>query len=113
MASTVVTMTRFQGVVASAKEIAAMLVDPIVGELTEALAALDPTTPNVPFYSATSYDPRDDPSCDARYWASNMRRMVRFSAAVRAAAVEAVIRRRQGRQRRRGRQDDPVRCGGG
>jgi polyketide synthase 5 len=60
-------------------------VDPIVGELTEALAELTPQPPQIPFYSATLYDPREQPSCDGRYWASNMRRMVRFSAAVRAA----------------------------
>ena len=60
-------------------------VDPIVAELTASLADLEPRTPTIPFYSATSYDPRDEPVCDARYWASNMRRMVRFAAAVRAA----------------------------
>ncbi|MCW2564571.1 MAG: polyketide synthase, partial [Mycobacterium sp.] len=60
-------------------------VDPIVDELTESLAELKPMTPEIPFYSTTSYDPREQPVCDARYWASNMRRMVRFSAAVRAA----------------------------
>lgn len=60
-------------------------VDPIVDELTESLADLNPMTPEIPFYSATSYDPREQPVCDARYWASNMRRMVRFAAAVRAA----------------------------
>jgi polyketide synthase 5 len=60
-------------------------VDPIVDELTASLAELKPMTPEIPFYSATSYDPREQPVCDARYWASNMRRMVRFAAAVRAA----------------------------
>ncbi len=60
-------------------------VDPIVDELTASLAELNPMTPEIPFYSATSYDPREQPVCDGRYWASNMRRMVRFSAAVRAA----------------------------
>src|SRR6185437_11488526 len=60
-------------------------VDPIVGELTEALAGLNPMTPEIPFYSATLYDPREQPVCDALYWADNMRRMVRFSATVRAA----------------------------
>jgi polyketide synthase 5 len=60
-------------------------VDPIVDELTESLAGLRPMTPDIPFYSATSYDPREQPVCDARYWASNTRRMVRFAAAVRAA----------------------------
>ncbi|BBY06289.1 sulfolipid-1 biosynthesis phthioceranic/hydroxyphthioceranic acid synthase [Mycobacterium noviomagense] len=60
-------------------------VDPILGELTEALAELNPMTPEVPFYSATLFDPREQPVCNARYWADNMRRMVRFAAAVQAA----------------------------
>ncbi|MDT5335971.1 MAG: polyketide synthase 5, partial [Mycobacterium sp.] len=60
-------------------------VDPIVDELTASLAGLTPMTPEIPFYSATSYDPREQSVCDARYWAANMRRMVRFAAAVRAA----------------------------
>jgi polyketide synthase 5 len=60
-------------------------VDPIVGELTEVLADVQPRTPEVPFYSATLYDPRERPVCDAGYWANNMRKMVRFAAAVRAA----------------------------
>jgi polyketide synthase 5 len=60
-------------------------VDPIVDELAEALAELNPMTPEIPFYSATLYDPREQPVCDARYWAANMRRMVRFAATVRAA----------------------------
>ncbi len=60
-------------------------VDPIVGELTDALAELRPMTPEIPFYSATRYDPREQPLCDARYWADNVRRMVRFAGAARAA----------------------------
>lgn len=60
-------------------------VDPILDDLTQALADLNPMTPEVPFYSATLFDPREEPVCNARYWASNMRRMVRFSAAVQAA----------------------------
>ncbi|MGH7734290.1 MAG: polyketide synthase dehydratase domain-containing protein, partial [Gemmatimonadales bacterium] len=60
-------------------------VDPIVDELTDVLADLRPTTPEVPYYSATLFDPREQPVCDARYWATNMRRMVRFATAVQAA----------------------------
>ncbi|MGE2813699.1 sulfolipid-1 biosynthesis phthioceranic/hydroxyphthioceranic acid synthase [Mycobacterium heidelbergense] len=60
-------------------------VDPILDELTDALADLNPRTPEVPFYSATLFDPREQPVCDARYWADNMRRMVRFATAVQAA----------------------------
>jgi polyketide synthase 5 len=60
-------------------------VDPILDELTDVLADVHPMTPTVPFYSATLYDPREQPVCDAGYWANNMRKMVRFAAAVRAA----------------------------
>ena len=60
-------------------------VDPILGELTDVLAELHPMTPEVPFYSATLFDPREQPAFDAGYWADNLRRMVRFAAAVQAA----------------------------
>ena len=60
-------------------------VDPILGELTDVLAELHPMTPEVPFYSATLFDPREQPAFDAGYWADNVRRMVRFAAAVQAA----------------------------
>ncbi|MGH3583887.1 MAG: acyltransferase domain-containing protein, partial [Mycobacterium sp.] len=60
-------------------------VDPILDELTEVLAELQPMTPEVPFYSATMYDPREKPVCDAFYWADNLRHMVRFAPAVQAA----------------------------
>lgn len=61
------------------------LVDPILDELCDELAELDPTTPQVPYYSATAFDPRDQPVCDAWYWSDNLRHMVRFGAAVQAA----------------------------
>ncbi len=60
-------------------------VDPIVTDLAESLAELNPLTPKVPFYSATGFDPREQPMCDSRYWVQNLRRTVRFAAAVRAA----------------------------
>src|SRR5271169_2179447 len=60
-------------------------VDPILAELSEVLADLNPMQPEVPYYSATLFDPRERPPCDARYWAENLRHTVRFSAAVRAA----------------------------
>ena len=59
-------------------------VDPILGELTDVLAELHPMTPEVPFYSATLFDPREQPVFDAGYWADNVRRMVRFATAVQA-----------------------------
>ena len=60
-------------------------VDPILDELSDALADLNPMTPEVPFYSATAFDPREQPVCDAWYWSDNLRHMVRFAAAVQAA----------------------------
>ncbi|WP_273735034.1 sulfolipid-1 biosynthesis phthioceranic/hydroxyphthioceranic acid synthase [Mycolicibacterium septicum] len=60
-------------------------VEPIVDDLAEALADLQPMTPEIPFYSATLFDPREQPVCDADYWVTNMRRMVRFATAVQAA----------------------------
>ena len=42
-------------------------------------------TPEVPYYSATLFDPREQPACDAGYWVDNLRHTVRFSAAVQAA----------------------------
>jgi polyketide synthase 5 len=60
-------------------------VDPILEELADALTGLQPMTPEVPFYSATLYDPREQPVCDADYWVHNLRRMVRFAPALQAA----------------------------
>ncbi len=60
-------------------------VDPILDELTDALAELNPVTPEVPFYSSTMYDPREELECDAWYWADNLRHTVRFAASVQAA----------------------------
>ena len=60
-------------------------VDSILDELTDALGELDPMTPEVPFYSSTMFDPREEPECDAWYWADNLRHTVRFAAAVQAA----------------------------
>jgi polyketide synthase 5 len=60
-------------------------VDPILDELTEVLAGLTPMTPEIPYYSATLFDPRERPVCDAGYWADNLRYTVRFAAAVQAA----------------------------
>ncbi len=41
--------------------------------------------PEVPYYSATLFDPREQPYCDVDYWMDNLRHTVRFSAAVQAA----------------------------
>lgn len=60
-------------------------VDPILDDLYDALADIEPLTPEIPYYSATSFDPREEPYCDANYWVDNLRHTVRFSAAVQAA----------------------------
>jgi polyketide synthase 5 len=60
-------------------------VDPILDELSRALADLAPMVPEIPYYSATAFNPRERPACDARYWVDNLRHAVRFSAAVQAA----------------------------
>lgn len=63
-------------------------VDPILADLSAALADLQPMAPRVPFFSATLYDPREQPICDADYWVQNLRQMVRFAPAVQAAMEE-------------------------
>ncbi|BBY15553.1 sulfolipid-1 biosynthesis phthioceranic/hydroxyphthioceranic acid synthase [Mycolicibacterium litorale] len=60
-------------------------VDPILDELTEVLDDIEPMEPEIPYYSATLYDPRDPAEFDAYYWVDNLRHAVRFSAAVQAA----------------------------
>ncbi len=60
-------------------------VEPILDELVEVLADLQPTTPEVPYYSATLWNPRERPSFTGDYWAENLRYTVRFAAAVQAA----------------------------
>ena len=44
-----------------------------------------PREPEIPYYSATQFDPRDQPYCDADYWVDNLRYTVRFASAVQAA----------------------------
>jgi polyketide synthase 5 len=60
-------------------------VDPILDELAEILSDLQPREPEIPYYSATHFDPRDLPNCDADYWVENLRYTVRFASAVQAA----------------------------
>ncbi|OBJ19185.1 sulfolipid-1 biosynthesis phthioceranic/hydroxyphthioceranic acid synthase [Mycobacterium colombiense] len=60
-------------------------VEPILDELVDALAELQPTAPEVPYYSATLWNPRERPSFTGEYWAENLRYTVRFAAAVQAA----------------------------
>jgi polyketide synthase 3/4 len=60
-------------------------VEPILDDLVEALADLQPRDPEVPYYSSTLWDPRDRPSFAADYWSENLRYTVRFASAVQAA----------------------------
>ncbi|MCX2933582.1 sulfolipid-1 biosynthesis phthioceranic/hydroxyphthioceranic acid synthase [Mycobacterium sp. CVI_P3] len=64
------------------------LVDPILDEFATALAEIKPLTPQVPFYSATGFDPREEPVCNNKYWVRNLRNTVRFAAAARAAVED-------------------------
>lgn len=64
------------------------LVDPILDELAQALAEIKPLTPQIPFYSATGFDPREEPVCNGKYWVKNLRNTVRFAAAARAAVED-------------------------
>jgi phthiocerol/phenolphthiocerol synthesis type-I polyketide synthase D len=64
------------------------LVDPVLPELTEKLCGLAPGSPSMAFYSTVLSDPRTRPAFDAHYWAGNLRRPVRFSTAVLAAAAD-------------------------
>jgi polyketide synthase 5 len=63
-------------------------VEPILDELAETLAEITPMAPEIPYFSATSFDPREQPYCDADYWVDNLRHTVRFSAAVQTALEE-------------------------
>lgn len=60
-------------------------VEPILDELADMLDDITPLAPEVPYYSATLFDPREQPYCDVDYWIDNLRHTVRFSAAVQTA----------------------------
>lgn len=61
-------------------------VDPLLGEFARELAAVRHTQPACRRYSTVLADPRDPAPCDVDYWVANLRRPVRFTQAVRAAA---------------------------
>ncbi|MFJ2868208.1 SDR family NAD(P)-dependent oxidoreductase [Kitasatospora sp. NPDC087314] len=63
-------------------------VDPLLADLAAALAELTPSRPTIPFYTTVLDDPCDTPIFDAAYWCANLRRPVRFGAAVAAAAAD-------------------------
>ena len=61
------------------------LMDPILSELAEALADTTPAEPAIRFISTVTED-SSAPRLDADYWVANVRKPVRFSQAVAAAA---------------------------
>ncbi|HNF05991.1 MAG TPA: beta-ketoacyl synthase N-terminal-like domain-containing protein, partial [Mycobacterium sp.] len=61
------------------------LMEPILGELAEALSGTTPAQPAIRFISTVT-DPDQTPAFDARYWVDNVRQPVRFSQAVATAA---------------------------
>nr|MDT0666639.1 acyltransferase domain-containing protein [Micromonospora sp. DSM 115978] len=63
-------------------------VDPILAELATALVGVTGRPPRVPLYSSVLADARATPAFDADYWAANVRRPVRFTQAVAAAAAD-------------------------
>ncbi|WP_228922754.1 type I polyketide synthase [Streptomyces sp. DH7] len=62
--------------------------DPILPDLADALAGIVGRTPGTAFYSTVTDDPREHGSLDASYWSDNLRRTVRFTDAVQAAAED-------------------------
>ncbi|SFW85032.1 phthiocerol/phenolphthiocerol synthesis type-I polyketide synthase D [Amycolatopsis australiensis] len=61
-------------------------VDAVLGRFREAVAGIRPRTPEIPCYTSVLADPRQTPAFDVEYWAANLRRPVRFSQALEAAA---------------------------
>ncbi|MEV4052482.1 SDR family NAD(P)-dependent oxidoreductase [Amycolatopsis sp. NPDC049688] len=61
-------------------------VEPVLGRFRAALTGLTTQRPGIACYSSVLDDPRERPAFDAGYWAANLRRPVRFSQAVAAAA---------------------------
>ena len=62
------------------------IVDPILPQLRTALADLAPGVPAIPMFSTTHDHLSGSPTFDAGYWVDNLRRPVRFSHAIAAAA---------------------------
>ncbi len=60
-------------------------VEPILEDLARDLSDLQPSPPEIPYFSATLWAPRDRPAFDGAYWAENLRYTARFAAAVQAA----------------------------
>ncbi|MFJ7044265.1 beta-ketoacyl synthase N-terminal-like domain-containing protein [Streptomyces sp. NPDC101112] len=63
-------------------------VEPLLPELTDALADIRGGRPRVPVHSTVLDDPRGDCLFDAAHWAANLRRPVRLDRAVASAAAD-------------------------
>ncbi|WP_327405810.1 acyltransferase domain-containing protein [Streptomyces sp. NBC_01288] len=63
-------------------------VDPLLPELTEALADVRGRPPRIPVYSTVLHDPRGACEFDAGHWAANLRQPVRLDRALTAAAAD-------------------------
>ncbi|GAA1949559.1 beta-ketoacyl synthase N-terminal-like domain-containing protein [Amycolatopsis minnesotensis] len=64
------------------------IVDRVTGTLVDGLIGIRADEPALDFYSTADADPRGVPAFDPGYWAANLRRPVRFSGAVSAAAED-------------------------
>ncbi|WP_443049316.1 type I polyketide synthase [Streptomyces sp. NBC_00316] len=62
--------------------------DAVEDRLAEVLAPIEPSAPEVPFFSTVTADWIDGPEFDASYWFRNLRLPVRFADSVRALAEE-------------------------
>ncbi|MER6153937.1 acyltransferase domain-containing protein [Streptomyces sp. NPDC001868] len=62
------------------------LIDPLLDEVRAVLSDVKPGALGLPYYSCTLDDPRACPALDADYWAASLRRPVRLTEAVQAAA---------------------------
>jgi phthiocerol/phenolphthiocerol synthesis type-I polyketide synthase D len=63
-------------------------VDAVLGRFRAELTGIHPGEPEIPCYTSVLEDPRETPVFDVEYWAANLRRPVRFSQALEAAAVD-------------------------
>ncbi|WP_439945516.1 beta-ketoacyl synthase N-terminal-like domain-containing protein [Streptomyces sp. BBFR109] len=63
-------------------------VDPLLGALARELGRVRATVPHTRRYTSVLDDPRSEALCDTDYWLANLRRPVRFTQAVRAAAED-------------------------
>ncbi|SHN29555.1 type I polyketide synthase [Cryptosporangium aurantiacum] len=64
------------------------IIDVILDDFRAGLTGLTPHEPSIPLYGTVLPDPRTVPAFDPEYWAANVRRSVRFTQAVAAAAAD-------------------------